>query len=497
MSDSRKADRLWTPYFLLIIAIMFFSYVSFHGTNSGTSVYVELMGSGTQLAGILASIYSITAAVARLLVGPVIDERGRSLVMRIGSASFVLGALIIGFIQADWTLIVGRVLQGIGFGALTTSASAAAADVLPLSRMGEGLAYYSMGNALAQSVGPALALSLVVLDPPEIMYFAFATVNIIVFVLSAFCNYEKHPKSLPITSGFRVRMEKAEDEKAEDEKANPSACTEDAGEKKAHPEKLKGLARFYEPHALSGAMPMMFMSGSNCFSVFFAALYGLSLGVGNGGIFFTFSAVSMVAVRLGSKLYMDRVLPIISYTISAVLGLLGLTCMLLAPQLNWLFYVAGFLYGASLGMTLPINQTVAIKNTPDDRWGVGSALFFLLGDIAVATCTIVYGVLIDSFGFTSAIFFSMSLIVVAFIMVLIFYPPWAKSKKANEEWKRKHEYVAKSVAGDGNVVDTDNGSEIDKVVESNDATDINNKTEEEHIAEELLRNSAVAPGEDE
>lgn len=474
MSSSRKADRLWTPYFVLIIAIMFFSYVSFHGTNSGTSVYVELMGSGTQLAGILASVYSITAAVARLLVGPVIDERGRSIVMRIGSASFVLGALIIGFIQADWALIAGRIFQGIGFGALTTSASAAAADVLPHSRMGEGLAYYSMGNALAQSVGPALALCLVVLDPPEIMYFAFAAVNIVVFVLSAFCNYEKHPKSLPATSGFRIRMEKTEDEKGD-----VIADAKDIAEGETQPEKLKGLTRFYEPHALSGAMPMMFMSGSNCFSVFFAALYGVSLGVGNGGIFFTFSAVSMVAVRLGSKLYMDRILPIISYIISAVLGLLGLTCMLLAPQMNWLFYAAGFLYGASLGMTLPINQTVAIKNTPDDRWGVGSALFFLLGDIAVATCTIIYGALIDNLGFTSAIFFSMSLIVVAFIMVLIFYPPWAKSKKANEEWKRQYECAAKCTTHKDSEVET------------------NNEDQEERMEEELLRNSAVAPGEEE
>lgn len=418
----RTSDRLWTPYFVLIILIMFVSYVSFHGLNSGTSVYVDHQGGTAQFAGILASIYSISAALARTVFGPLIDERGRALIMRVGALAFAVGALVIGFIQAEWALVFGRVFQGIGFGALTTSAAAAAADVLPMSRLGEGLGYYGMGNALAQSIGPALALSLVALDPPELMYYALAGASIVVFILSALCRYEKNPHALPATSNYRIRKE---------------SSAEESGDSVSIP--LKGFARFYEPHALSGALPMMFMSAANCFSVFFAALYGASLGIANGGIFFTFSAISMVVVRLCSKLYMDRILPFRSFSISVVIGLAGLTCMLLSAQVSWLFYLAGFLYGWSLGMTLPINQSVSVKNTPEGRWGTGSALFFLLSDAGVAISTIAYGSLTDLFGFEASIFGAMACMVVAFILAVVFYPPWAKSKEANREWMARHE----------------------------------------------------------
>ena len=39
---------------------------------------------------------------------------------------------------------------------------------------------------------------------------------------------------------------------------------------------------------------MMFMSAANGFSVFFAGLYGTSLGLANAGLYFTLSAASMV-----------------------------------------------------------------------------------------------------------------------------------------------------------------------------------------------------------
>ena len=420
-NEKQKEAPVWTPYFFLIVLIMFTSYISFHGLNSGTSVYIDRTGGTAQFAGILASLYSISASIARFFMGPVIDEKGRAFIMRAGAVSFALGALLVALLPSDIMLIIGRILQGIGFGALTTSAAAAAADVLPKSRLGEGMSYYTLGNALAQSVGPAVGLFLVAMDPPEIMYFVLAIVAIIVFVLAVICKYEKDPSVLPETSSYRIRME--------------AEAAEDAPKKK---ETAKGIMRYIEPRAMCGGFPMMFMASANCFSVFFAGLYGQSLGVINGGIYFTFSAVSMVAVRAISKSYMDRVLPIINLGISVVAGLIGLTALLLAtPESSWLFYLGGFMYGVELGITLPCNQTVAIKNTPDDRWGAGNAMFSILMDLGVVIFSIVWGSLHDMFGFSAPIMGAMCCMVVAMILGFLLYPTWAKSPAAWEEKKRE------------------------------------------------------------
>ena len=72
--------------------------------------------------------------------------------------------------------------------------------------MGEGLGYYGLGNALSLSVGPALALFLVAADPPETLFFALAGLSVVVFVLTLFCRYERHPARLPETASYRERL---------------------------------------------------------------------------------------------------------------------------------------------------------------------------------------------------------------------------------------------------------------------------------------------------
>lgn len=403
-----KGRGVWNPAFVLVVAISFTSYLSFHGLNSGTTVYLSLVGGSTAFAGVLAALYSVAAGVARMALGPVIDRRGRAAVMSVGAASFFLGAVLAGLSQGGLALVAGRALQGVGFGAITTAAATAAADVLPESRMGEGLGYYGLGNALSLSVGPALALFLVAADPPETLFFALAGLSVVVFVLTLFCRYERHPARLPETASYRERLRAGAEGKGRE------ACPE------------RGVRRFFESRALCGALPMMFMSAANGFSVFFAGLYGTSLGLANAGLYFTLSAASMVVVRLKSKAYMDRVLPIKVFTVAVGTGLAGLALLLAAPALPWLFYVAGLLYGFSLGITLPLNQSVAVKNTPVERWGAGNALFLLASDVGVACTCVLWGVVNDAFGFWAAIVGAMACMAVAYALAWAVYPPWAK-----------------------------------------------------------------------
>lgn len=78
-----------------------------------------------------------------------------------------------------------------GFGAATTAASTAAASVLPQERLGEGIGYHGLGQAIAMSIGPAFALYLVGTDPSTNLYVGLALVGFAGLVIALNARYEK------------------------------------------------------------------------------------------------------------------------------------------------------------------------------------------------------------------------------------------------------------------------------------------------------------------
>ena len=127
--------KLWSLIFVLIIALTFCCFVMGQGLNSGTSVFLAGQGYGASLAGVLALVFSIAAALARLFVGPVIDNGKCSLVIIAGIAILIAGTALSAVVQGIPLFTISRLLQGVGFGAATTAASTAAASVLPQERL--------------------------------------------------------------------------------------------------------------------------------------------------------------------------------------------------------------------------------------------------------------------------------------------------------------------------------------------------------------------------
>src|SRR5699024_1625795 len=54
-----------------------------------------------------------------------------------------------------------RLLQGIGLGMATTATGTIVAQVIPPSRNGEGIGYFSMSIVLATAIGPLIGVSMI------------------------------------------------------------------------------------------------------------------------------------------------------------------------------------------------------------------------------------------------------------------------------------------------------------------------------------------------
>lgn len=417
-AEKASPERLWSPLFVMIIVATLCVFMVGQGTNAGTSVYISLKGGSSTLAGIGAAAFSSAAALTRLFAGPVIDSKGRIVVMMFGGALLIIGTLGPAFVTNLDFFMVWRLIQGIGFAAATTASATAAADILPMSRLGEGIGYHGLGQALSMAVGPALALFLVNTNPAENLYLGLSAAAVLALAFAFLCRYEKKPERLPETSAYRMRWEK---------------------EGKAHATAEKRritLDSLFEKRALPGTIPMLVMTPALGFSIYFAGALGSSLGIANAGLYYTLSAVSMIIVRMSSKKFMDTVAAIKLTTFATACGLLGFGMLAAASMqvfstqmTEWLFCLAGLPYGLFLGLMLPVNQTVAVKNTPPERWGATNALYLLAIDVGIGIVCVVWGMLNDAVGYTAAIACAMGAIAIAYVVAWICYPTRDKKWK--------------------------------------------------------------------
>lgn len=415
-----RQERLWTGTFLLILSIALCVFMICQGVNSSTSVYIEMKGGPEAFSGFLAFIFAMSSAVTRLVVGPLIDRRSRRTIMLVGFAAFALGILGVPLNDSVPMFIFWRILQGAGFAAGTTAVSTAAADVLPLSRLGEGIGYYGLGQAVAMTVGPAIGLWLVGTDPAENVFFGMALVGAIGFALALACTYEKHIERLPESSAYYQRV--MQKRKMQEEEARISRDAASAAREDSSSQKEPWWRAIIEPDALPGVLPVFFLTPTFGFSIYFCGLYGTVVGVGNAGLYYTLSAVTMIAVRFMGKPFMDKAGPIFSHSAAALCGAGALVLLLLAPRIPVLFYLAGLFYGVCMGLGMPVGQSVAVKNTLAHRWGAANALYQLAGDIGIGTSAIVWGAIDDAFGFSVSLSCALVLCLASIGVAYCMYP---------------------------------------------------------------------------
>ena len=408
-------EQLWSTTFVLVVVSTLCCFMVGQGLNSSTSVYVALYGGTAAYAGVLAAVFSGAAAVVRLLSGPLIDGRGRRIVMLTGFAVLIVGTVGPLFTHDVAPFVVFRILQGAGFSAVTTASATAAADTLPASRMGEGIGYYGLGQAIAMSIGPAFALALVSMDPAENLFIGATAAAALGLALIFFCRYEKHPETLPEEAVYRREREEKR--------------TRSEGAKSEGARREGFISRIFEKRALPGTLPTLVIAPAFGFVIFFVGLYGTSLGVGNAGLFYTLSAVSMIIVRLKSGAFMDRFAPIKILPVALAFGVVAFAILIAcgtvldsSPARDAVFYLAGIVYGPCIGIVNPLNQAVAVRNTPPERWGAANALFQLAIDVGIGCASVIWGLVNDSFGFPVTICCVICCAVASYFVARAVYP---------------------------------------------------------------------------
>ncbi|MBX6377976.1 MAG: MFS transporter, partial [Clostridia bacterium] len=133
-------------------------FLGFQMVTPTLALYLERFSRSAGVVGAVVGAFTIAAVAVRPWVGRQLDAAGRRPVLTAGLATFAAATAAFAVAPSLVAVAVLRVVQGAGWGALTTAAGTVAADVVPAPRRAEGLGYYGMATNAAQAVAPAVGL---------------------------------------------------------------------------------------------------------------------------------------------------------------------------------------------------------------------------------------------------------------------------------------------------------------------------------------------------
>jgi MFS family permease len=407
MAIKIKKEVLWhRDYITIMIAACGISFTT-HFFLTTLPIYAQKISNTAAYAGFMTGAYTFAALAVRPFAGIMADKIGKIKILVIGAFLCAVTCVTYKFAGSIILLIVLRALNGIGFGIHSTASGAVAADIIPKSRLMEGMGYFGLYGTIAQAVAPVISLSIIgdgQLDKFSILFIAASLISLLSMFLDYTISYERKKKTASLQASKKNSSLK-----------NYNYNTkEKTGQEKA-PKTFLG----FETSALlpAAVVLLIFLGQSSVMS--FLALYANEAKIGNIGLFFTIYAagmfISRISVgRIGDK-YGPNVIVIPLLTIHAL-------CFLAIPFIHslTLLMCIAFPVGLSLGAVSPALNAQIIKRTSTARRGSASATYFSAVDIGIGIGSIFFGFIIASFGY-AYMFAGSSISLLAALLIYIFY----------------------------------------------------------------------------
>jgi MFS family permease len=129
--------------------------------NTTLPVYVMSIGCSNIQAGLVGGVLPITALLLRPLVRWVTDVWKRRSIAVIGNSFYGIASIVYALSNSIGTLVLGRVVHGVGISSYTTTANAYNVDIAPNKRRAEALGLFAVTTSLGLIIGPTVGFHIV------------------------------------------------------------------------------------------------------------------------------------------------------------------------------------------------------------------------------------------------------------------------------------------------------------------------------------------------
>ena len=167
---------LWAKRFVAIILANGLLFASFQCLLPTMPMYAASLGASGLELGIISGIFGVSSICIRFFTDNLVVRLGKKKCLYLGLFFSLAAAAAYAYFISIAMLTAARIVQGLGFGLGSTFAAALAVDIIPSSRRGEGLGYFSTSNAVAMGIAPAAGVSLLTgLGSDALFGFSFLT----------------------------------------------------------------------------------------------------------------------------------------------------------------------------------------------------------------------------------------------------------------------------------------------------------------------------------
>ncbi len=370
-------EPLWTRDFVLICIYNLIVFISFQMLTPTIPLYVDQLGGNETIVGVVSGFFAISSVVVRPWVGQGLDRYGRLGIWLVGAAIFFLTNFGYAWALSIPLLIGFRVIHGVGWGVVTTSAATAATDLIPAPRRGEGMGFFGLGTNIAMATGPLLGFFIAGRLGFNILFWGAGLLAFIAFLVITII---KLPKVTAVKGGPAPSL--------------------------------------WEPTAIRPSLYLFFATFVYGGIVTFIALYALQVGIANAGIFFTAYAVTLIFTRPVAGMLFDRH----GHKLVIVPGFifLGLSLIVLSLTSNLaLFILSAITCGIGFGALHPALQALSVAKCAPNRRGAAQACFTASFDLGIGSGSIVLGVLAQYVGY-SMMYLVSSIMVIIGLMVYLY-----------------------------------------------------------------------------
>lgn len=378
-----KQEQLWTKDFILVTVINFFMALSMYLLLVTIATYAtDTYNVSTSTAGLVASIFILGALAARLYGGKQIEVMGGKKMLIIGVLISVIVTTLY-FVPANiYFLIAVRFLHGIGLGLATTATGTIVAQIIPRSRSGEGISYFSLSMVLTMAIGPLIGILL-------INHIGYTSLFKFSLVMGIICFLISLPLKAPIVE------------------------EEPTTEKKGF-----SLSNYFEMRAVPIAFVMLITALAYSSILSFITSYTSELNLVEAGSFYflVYAIVISISRPFTGKLMDAKGPNSVAYPGLAIFAI-GL---IILSQVNssFLLLVAAAVLGLGYGNFQSCAQALAIKVTPRHRLGLANSTYFIFLDLGLGLGPFILGYLVPYVGFSGLY---LSLVPLVGIAILVYY----------------------------------------------------------------------------
>ena len=373
---------VWTRPFIIITVTNFALFFAFQMLNPVLPLYLKQLGATDTVIGVFGAFMSVGSLLMRPVAGRLLDRYGRKYILIIGAVFITVLIQAYAWVKVVALLTLLRFLHGVSWSFTVTGCNTVATDSIPRQRMGQGMAWYGLSNAMAQAISPAIGLAL--FAAMGFHFTANMSTLIMVLVVLLALRYPYRPDQIH----------------------------------REPPEEGADKTVFIEPTAVLPSIIVGCMTMTMFAITGFISLYGTSLGLEHIGFFFVFYALGILCVRPVLASVIERTGPITVLLPCLVLAFIGVSLLGFAHSLPPIL-LAGFIYGIGWGAVQTSLQTMAVMRAPASRYGAANGTFFIGFDLGMGIGSLVAGVLSQHFGY-GTMYHLISLMVVAAFMLSLY-----------------------------------------------------------------------------